>query len=129
MVETPSQFSLDRADFSQDFAQVVLQAQRIVRPSVGEGVAGLIPHSFVGIEFRSVWRQQFQMNAPTTAEEGSHGVTLMATAVVPDDDHMPTKMLEQLPQEIRHRHIVEVRVQQATEIEADPTTLRTDGES
>jgi len=129
LVETPTEFSLERTNFRDDFAQVILELPRIVRPSVGEGGAGLIPHSFVGIEFRSVGRQQFQMDAPTTAEEGSHGVALMATAIVPDHDHMPPKMLEQLPQEIRHRHVIEIRVRQTTKIETDPTTLRADGES
>jgi len=94
-----------------------------VGSSVGQRRAGLVPDTLVGVEFGGIGRQGFQAQAPTAAKQGAYRVAPVAATIVPEHDDTPAQMLEQVPQEIGHRDIIEVGFRQTTKVESEVPLL------
>jgi len=128
LVEAPPELGLGAAEAGQDFAEGVGQFCWVIRAPVGKRCARLVPDALVGVEFGSIGRQRFNAYSLAAAQEGAHVVSLVATTVVPDDDHEAAQVFQQMPKENGDLSVVEVGVRQAAEIQTEAVSLRADGE-
>jgi len=100
----------------------------IVGAAVGQGCFGLGPYSFIGVEFRSVRRKGFEMEARIFAEEVSYHLALVRPAVVPDDNNRAAQMHEEITEKIADLDLGDVVLVEAV-IEAEPFSGRADRNS
>lgn len=129
LVDTPTQTRLRSAEFMKGFFYEDHQLVRVVRSSVGHRSFGLIPYSFVGVEFGSIRRQGFEPQSVGGPKKGTNRLPLMAASVVPDDGDRPSDMTEKVPEEVGSFDIIEVRVRQTPEEKSHPMTAGTHGKS
>lgn len=80
-----------------DRAQGELEA--IGRAAIGEAFLGKPPHALVGVEFRRVGGQELETKSRDPAAELPHEPPAMQAEPVPDQDHRPAQVAEQMAQE------------------------------
>ena len=100
----------------------------VVGPTVREARLGEIPDSFVGVEFRGVRRKVLEMKAGHAAAERADGITPVNLAIIPEDDHGPAEVPQQVPQEVTHLRLLDV-LRMETPEESQPPAPRTDRDS
>lgn len=100
----------------------------IVGAAVGELGLGEGPDPFVGIEFRSVGREVFEVESRNPAAHLAHGGSAVQEQSVPDHDHGAAEMAEQVAQEGAHFPLPEV-VMVPLVVQAEALTDRADGET
>ena len=70
-----------------------------VRAPVGEPLLRELPDAFVGVELRGVAREAIEVEPGKGTTQGTDRVAFVDAAVVPDEDHRPSEMAKQMPDE------------------------------
>jgi hypothetical protein len=85
------------------------------------------PHLLDRIEFRSIRRQPFQMEAWVIRQDTANRGTLVHRAIIPDDNDAATEVLQQVAQERRRLHVGDVAVGVGVEVEPQALSTRREG--
>jgi hypothetical protein len=101
------------------------QVLDIVGSAVREPRFGEVPHAFVGVELRGVRRKVLEAETGHPTAEGADGITAVNLAVVPDDDHGPAQVAQQVPKKVTHLCVLDVLGMEAP-IEAHAPAPRAD---
>lgn len=101
----------------QHVLEVLFKLIKIVRTSVREGVLGRGPDTFIWVQFWRVGWQIFQVEPAVLASQLPHGFSLVNPTVVPQEDHVPTKVLQEVPHEEAYLRVTYVR---SVELEIQP---------
>lgn len=99
----------------------------MIRPAVGKSVVRLAPDTFIGIEFRRIRGEAFQMETRVSAAEAPDRFAFVRFAIVPDDDEVAAQMTEQVAQELARLRLLDVLAMQL-EVQAHAPAAGTDGE-
>ena len=76
---------------------LIAKLSDVVRPAVGQRLLGLIPHAFIGIQFRGVSRKALHLQPRMSLQEVPDWFSSMDLSVVPNHDDNPAKMTQQMP--------------------------------
>lgn len=125
-METPTEFGLGKSKIGQEAIQGFRQFPRVIGTAIGQLVPGLVPHSFIRVEFGSIRRKRFEMDSFIAAQEVSHGFSFVTAAVIPDDNDKTSQMFEQMTQKCSYLNVVEIGIHQTAEIKADAVSLGAD---
>ena len=107
-----------------------VQLFHLVGAVVGQRVALEIrPPIFVGVEFRSVARQVFQMESSAPPQPLTQHPTSMSRQPVPDHDDRPGQVLQQIAKEVDDLILPDGLVHVEVEIPAQAPTARRDRQS
>lgn len=90
-------------------------------------ILDVVPHLLDGIEFRSIRRQPFQLEAWVARQDVANRGTLVHRAIIPDDDDPATEMLQQVAQERGRLHVGDVAVGIGVEVEPQALSTRREG--
>jgi hypothetical protein len=83
----------------ESIAQVPPQFAQGVGPAVGHGILGLRPYPLIGIEFRGIRREIFQVQALIFSEEFPDHHSLVGRAIVPDNNNRAAQMPQKIAEE------------------------------
>jgi hypothetical protein len=83
------------------FGQDVHEGGRRIGTAVGQVGLEVIPHAFVGVQFRGVRRERFQVEPGRAAEQFLHGVPPMNAAIVQQHDEVAGDLTQQGAEERR----------------------------
>jgi len=126
-MNAPTELALRLTQASQGLGERDGEFIEVVRSAVGQVVVGLTPDAFVGVEFRGIGRETFQMKATVATTELSDRFALVRLAIVPHDDEVAAEVAEQVAQELAGLGLLDVLTMQL-EIQADAPAVGTDGE-
>jgi len=102
-------------------AQEGHQFLRGIGSSVRQGILQKGPDPLVGIEFRSVWRERFEMETGEASEELFQQGSLVDLPVIEQGDDMAAQMLQQVTEEQADLFTVDVCLVEMT-VQADTPT-------
>jgi len=80
-----------------DDAQGEIEAIR--GTAVGQALLGEAPHPLVGVQFRSVGRQELEAQSPHSAAQLLDRLATVHAEPIPDQNHWPAQVTEQIAQE------------------------------
>ena len=103
-------------NLAQKLVQVIGATVRELRFGVG-------PNLFVRVELGCVGRKCFQMKTTEASAHLSDAIAFVDAGVVPEHDHVPGKMAEEMFEERAHLVMSDV-VRMALEVETDSLALR-----
>jgi hypothetical protein len=106
----------------------VHEVDRCVGPAVGQAGFEVIPHAFVGVQFRGVRGERFQVQPGGAAEQLLHRVAAMNPAIVEQDDEVAGDLAQQLAEERCHLLALDIVFVQLA-VQRAMTTLRADGDA
>lgn len=85
---------LERAQFVRDLARQFVQ---VLGLAVGERAFGLLPHPFVGIQFRRVAGQELDMQSRMAFQERLDLRAFVDLSVVPQQHHRAGHVAQEMP--------------------------------
>ncbi len=94
-----------------------------VRAAVGQPGLEMIPHTFVGVQFRGVRRERLQVQPGAVAEQFLHRLAVMDPAIIQHHDEGAGNLPQQVPEEGRHFGALDVVFVQLA-VEGAVTALR-----
>lgn len=110
--------------------RALLQFRRVAGGEVRKLVPFQVrPDLLDRVEFRSVRRQQFDLQTRVIGQQLANLGALVHAAAVPDQDDRATQVTQQLANEPSHRRRFEMIVGKRAEVEAQTPSLRRDGQS
>ena len=95
--------------------------REVVGPTVGQTPFGVGPDGFVGVELRGVGRKVFEMQSGKLAADFPNRFSFVNAGVVPDDEDVPAKVAQQVPEEFADLVVANVLCV-ALEVQADAPT-------
>ena len=104
-----------------------MKFSQVVGAAVGKLAFELVPDAFVWVEFWSICREALKVQTMTPPAELSHMVSLMGSAVVPDDNNMPAQVAKQMAKEPAGLLLLDVLFMEL-KIKADALALRAESE-
>jgi hypothetical protein len=115
-------------DVSKRAAKATAQRDDVVRATVGETPFGVGPDGFVGVELWGIGRKVFEMQSGELMADFSNPFSFVNARVVPDDEDVPAKVAQQVPEEFADLVVSDVfRV--APEVQADAPSPGSDGDA
>ena len=117
MNEAPQQ-STGAARASGDMGQVIHEVVDAQRTAIGEFSFEMIPDLLVGIEFRSIGGEAFEVKSRMTSEQRGERGAAMNGATVPQQYDVAAELTQQQPQEGRNFEVAEgVEIEMTVETE------------
>ena len=128
MVDASSKAAGGSLDISKGAPKATAQRSGVIWATVGETPFGVGPDGFVGVELRSIRRKVFEMHPGELTADFSNSLSLVNARVVPDDEDVPAKVAQQVPEEFADLVVSDVfRV--APEVQADAPPPGGDGDA
>ena len=128
MANAAAQISLRATQLVQTLEQVDTELADIVRSAVDQRMFGKVPGGLDRVELRGVGWQTLEMQTRVACAQGRQ-VRVRAGRVdrgaIPDHDHLPAKMLEQIPEKIVHPLVGDI-IRMQTEVETQTLALGAD---
>ncbi len=115
-------------DVSKCTAKATTQGGNVVWATVGETSFGVGPDGFVGVELRGIGRKVFEMQPGELTADFSNPFSFMNARVVPDDEDVPTKVAQQVPEEFADLVVSDV-LGVTPEVQADAPTPGSHGDA
>ena len=115
-------------DVSKRAAKSTTQRGDVVWATVGETPFGVGPDGFVGVELRGIGRKEFEMQPGELMADFSNPFSLVNARVVPDDEDVPAKVAQQVPEEFADLVVSDV-VRVTSEVQADAPTPGSNGDA
>ena len=128
MVDASPKAARGSLDVSKRASKATTQRGEVVGATVGELSFGVRPDRFVGIELRGIGRQIFEMQPGVVTTDFSNSISFVNARVVPDDEDVPAKVTQQVPEKFAHLIVADV-VRMAPEVQADAPTPGSDGDA
>lgn len=116
---------LGAAQPSERGAEMRRQRGEVIRPPIRQGGFRPVPHAFVGVQLGGVGREELHVQPGDGAAEVADHRAAVDPPVVPQDDHRPPQVAEQMAQEGADRGLADVRGVQLV-IETDAPAAGTD---
>lgn len=126
LVDAPPELGLGPTQLSEAFVECDRQFIEIIGATVGQCVVHLVPDALVGIEFRCIRREPFQVNPREATTELTNGFTLVGFPVVPYHDDMPAQMAKQVAEELADLGLLNILAVKLA-IQPKPSSRGTDG--
>jgi hypothetical protein len=101
---------------------------RRIGPAVGQVGFEVMPHAFVGIQFRGVRRERFQVEAGRAGEQVLHGFPAVDPAVVQQHDEMAGDLPQQRTEEGRDLVALDIVLIELA-VQRTPKALGADGDA
>jgi hypothetical protein len=115
-------------DVSKRATKTTTQRGDVVGTTVGEAPFGVGPDRFVGVELRGVRWKVFEMQSGKLMADLSNPFSFVNARVVPDDEDVPAKMAQQVPEKLTDFVVSDV-LRVAPEVQADALPPRSDGDA
>ncbi len=115
-------------DVSKCAAKATPQRGDVVWATVGETPFGVGPDGFVGVELRGIGRKVFEMQPGKMMAEFSNPFSFVNARVVPEDEDVPAKVAQQVPEEFADLVVSDV-LRVAPEVQADAPTTGSNGDA
>ena len=128
MVDASSKAARGSLDVSKRAPKTTVQRGDVVGATVGELSFGVRPDRFVGIELRGIGRQIFEMKAGVVTTDFSNPISFVNARVVPDDEDVPAKVAQQVPEEFADLVVSDV-LRVAPEVQADAPAPGSNGDA
>ena len=128
LVDASSEAALGPLDVLKRAAKMTTHHGEIVGPTVGQTPFGVSPDSFVGVELWGVGRKKFEMQSRVPAADFPNPFSFVNARVVPDDEDVPTKVAQQVPEEFADLVVSDV-LRVTPEVQADAPTPGSNGEA
>jgi len=84
------------------------QCGHVIRPPIGQRGFCPVPHTLVGVQLGGVGRKEGHVQPWERATEGANDLATVDAAVVPQDEHRPPQMTEQVAEEGTDLGVVDV---------------------
>jgi len=107
--------------------QDVHQFRLRIGPAVGQPGLEMIPHAFVGVQFRGVGRERLQVQPRGAAEEFLHGLAPMNPPIVQQHHKVARNLAQQLPEKGRYFAALDIVLIEVT-VQRAMAALRADGD-
>ncbi len=120
-MDASSKAALGPLDVSKRAAKMTTHHGEVVGPTVGQTPFGVGPDGFVGVELRGVGRKVFKMHSRKSAADFPNGFSFVNAGVVPDDEDVPAKVAQQVPEKFADLVVSDV-LRVAKEVQADTST-------
>ncbi len=120
-MDASSKAALGPLDVSKRAAKLTTHHGEIVGPTVGQTPFGVSPDGFVGVELRGVRRKVFEMQSWKSAADFPNRFSFVNAGVVPDDEDVPAKVAQQVPEEFADLVVSDV-LRVTKEVQADAPT-------
>jgi len=88
----------------------LLELSNILGPAIGHGLLGLVPDSFVRVQLGCVPGKVLQVQTRVLSTELPNVVTLVDSAIVPEDNDWPRQMSREMPEEVADLRVPNVRL-------------------
>ncbi len=121
MVDASSKAARGSLDVPKRAAKVTTHRGDVVWATVGETAFGVGPDGFIGVELRGIGRKVFEMQSGKVMAELSNPFSFVNARVVPDDEDVPAKVVQQVPEEFADLVVSDV-LRVAPEVQADAPT-------
>ena len=128
MVDASAKAAGGLLDVSKRAAKATVQRGDVVWTTVGETPFGVSPDGFVGVELRSIGRKVFEMQPGELTADFSNSFSFVNARVVPDDEDVPAKVAQQVPEEFADLVVPDV-LRVTPEVQADAPTPGSDGDA
>jgi len=127
-VDAPSKAAGGSLDVSKRAAKATTQCGDVVGATVGETPFGVGPDRFVRVELRGIGRKVFEMQPGEPMADFSNPFSFVNARVVPDDEDVAAKVVQQVPEEFADLVVSDVfRV--ASEVQADAPPPGSNGDA
>ncbi len=128
MVDASSKTAGGLLDVSKRASKATTQRGDVVWATVGETPFGVGPDGFVGVELGGIGRKVFEMQPGELTADFSNPFSFVNAGVVPDDEDVPAKVAQQVPEEFADLIVLDV-LRVASEVQADAPTPGSNGEA
>jgi len=99
-MDTSSKVAVGSLDVSKRLAKVTTQREDVVRATVSETPFDVVPDGFVGVELWGIRRKVFEMQSGELMPAFSNPFSFVIARVVPDDEDVPVKVAQQVPEAV-----------------------------
>ena len=127
-MDASAKATLGPLDVSKRAAKMTTHRCDVVWATIGETAFGVGPDGFVGVELRGVGWKVFKMQSREAAADFPNPLSFVNAGVVPDDDHVPAEVVQQVPEEFADLAVPDV-VCVTLEVQADALTPGSNGDA